>query len=164
MCGSCGADKTSVFLRLFAKMSDRFLEQRINTKFRVQSGKNKKLMGEKVWKIQVFLSGINGSKRVKVVAQDLTEPMKMLKNLRASGAFRCLSIRAMCVQLKFWQRNSSMCRKRPELRPNDWILHHDNAPAHKTLSVKQFLAQKIHYWNGTPTLFPWFGSEWLLAI
>jgi hypothetical protein len=24
----------------------------------------------------------------------------------------------------------------------DWILHHDNAPAHKTLSVKQFLAQK----------------------
>jgi histone-lysine N-methyltransferase SETMAR len=33
-------------------------------------------------------------------------------------------------------------RKRPELWPNDWILHHDNAPAHKALSVKQFLAQK----------------------
>jgi hypothetical protein len=33
-------------------------------------------------------------------------------------------------------------RKRPKLWPNDWILHHDNAPAHKTLSVKQFLAQK----------------------
>jgi hypothetical protein len=29
-----------------------------------------------------------------------------------------------------------------ELWPNDWILHHDNAPAHKGLSVKQFLAQK----------------------
>jgi hypothetical protein len=29
------------------------------------------------------------------------------------------------------------CRKRPELWP-DWILHHDNAPAHK-----QFLAQKL---------------------
>jgi hypothetical protein len=27
-------------------------------------------------------------------------------------------------------------RKRPELWPNDWILHHDNAPAHKALSVK----------------------------
>jgi hypothetical protein len=25
---------------------------------------------------------------------------------------------------------------------NDCILHHDSAPAHKTLSVKQFLAQK----------------------
>jgi histone-lysine N-methyltransferase SETMAR len=36
-----------------------------------------------------------------------------------------------------------MPRKRPELWPNDWILHHDNAPAaHKSLSVKQFLAQK----------------------
>jgi hypothetical protein len=30
--------------------------------------------------------------------------------------------------LKIWRR--------------DWILHHDNAPAHKPLSVKQFLAQK----------------------
>jgi transposase len=33
-------------------------------------------------------------------------------------------------------------RRRPELWPNDCILHHDNAPAHKALSVKQFLAQK----------------------
>jgi len=32
--------------------------------------------------------------------------------------------------------------KRPEIWPKDWILHHDNAPAHKALSVKQFLAQK----------------------
>jgi hypothetical protein len=32
--------------------------------------------------------------------------------------------------------------KRPELWPNVWILHHENAPAHKALSVKQFLAQK----------------------
>jgi hypothetical protein len=28
--------------------------------------------------------------------------------------------------------------KRPHLWPNDWILHHDNAPAHMELSVKQF--------------------------
>jgi len=33
--------------------------------------------------------------------------------------------------------------KRPELWPNDWILHNDNAPAHKALSVKQFVAQKF---------------------
>jgi hypothetical protein len=33
-------------------------------------------------------------------------------------------------------------RKRPELWPNDWILHHNEAPAHKALSVKQLLAQK----------------------
>jgi len=30
----------------------------------------------------------------------------------------------------------------PELWSNDYILHHDNAPAHKALSVEQFLFQK----------------------
>jgi len=34
-------------------------------------------------------------------------------------------------------------RKRPELFANNsWILHHDNAPAHTTLSVREFLATK----------------------
>jgi len=33
-------------------------------------------------------------------------------------------------------------RKRLEVRPTDWILHRDNAPAHKVLSVKQFLTHK----------------------
>jgi transposase len=33
-------------------------------------------------------------------------------------------------------------RRSPELWPNDWILHHDNAPAHRMLTVKQFLAQE----------------------
>jgi hypothetical protein len=35
-----GANKTCVFLRLVAKMSDWFLEQRINIKFCVKFGKN----------------------------------------------------------------------------------------------------------------------------
>ena len=34
-------------------------------------------------------------------------------------------------------------RKRPELSANNsWILHHDNAPAHTVLSVREFLATK----------------------
>jgi len=36
----------------------------------------------------------------------------------------------------------AVCRKGPELWPNDWILHHDNTPAHEALSIKQFLAKK----------------------
>jgi hypothetical protein len=32
--------------------------------------------------------------------------------------------------------------KRPELWTNDIILCHNNAPAHKALSVRQFLVQK----------------------
>jgi hypothetical protein len=31
--------------------------------------------------------------------------------------------------------------KGPEIWPNVWILHHDNAPAHTALSVNQFLAK-----------------------
>jgi hypothetical protein len=40
------------------------------------------------------------------------------------------------------QLHEAVCRKRPEFLPSDWILHCDTAPAHKTLSVEQFLAQK----------------------
>jgi hypothetical protein len=41
------------------------------------------------------------------------------------------------------QLHEAVCRKRPEVRPNNWIFHHDHAAAHKVLSVKQFLAQKL---------------------
>jgi hypothetical protein len=33
-------------------------------------------------------------------------------------------------------------RKRPELWPDTWILHHDNAPAHDVLALREFLAKK----------------------
>jgi transposase len=36
----------------------------------------------------------------------------------------------------------SVRHKRPELwRSGDWLLHHDNAPAHTALSVREFLAK-----------------------
>jgi hypothetical protein len=38
--------------------------------------------------------------------------------------------------------HESVNRERPELWSNDWIIHYDNAPAHKALSVKQVLTQK----------------------
>jgi hypothetical protein len=41
------------------------------------------------------------------------------------------------------QLHEAVRRKRPELWPSDWILHHDSAPAQKALSAKQFLAQKF---------------------
>jgi hypothetical protein len=50
----------------------------------------------------------------------------------------------------------AMRRKRPDLWPNNWIIHHDNAPAHMALSVKQFLAQKSTIeWNTRPVLQIW---------
>jgi hypothetical protein len=65
---------------------------------------------------------------------------------------------AYCVKIQK-RLHEAVRGKRPELWPNDWILHHDSAPAHKALSVKQFVAQKIDYWNGTRNLFQWFGSK-----
>ena len=44
-------------------------------------------------------------------------------------------------------------QKRPELFANNsWILHHDNAPAHTALYVREFLATK-RITVGTPCLF-----------
>jgi hypothetical protein len=40
------------------------------------------------------------------------------------------------------QLHEAICRKRPEFWPSGWVLHHDNAPAHKALSMKQFLAHR----------------------
>jgi len=37
----------------------------------------------------------------------------------------------------------SLHRKRPQFWPSIWILHYDNAPVHKALSVRQFLAQNL---------------------
>jgi hypothetical protein len=36
----------------------------------------------------------------------------------------------------------AVCRRRPELWPDAWILHHDNAPDHDALIVREFLAKK----------------------
>jgi hypothetical protein len=61
---------------------------------------------------------------------------------------------------KCWSSYMQLCSEKGlNLWPNDWILHHDIAPAHKALSVKQFSDQKIDYWNGKPILVPWIG--WL---
>jgi hypothetical protein len=63
---------------------------------------------------------------------------------------------AYYVEILQWL-HEDMRRKRPELWPNDWIRHHDNAPAHKALSVKWFLAQKnlLLKRNTHPILLIW---------
>jgi hypothetical protein len=48
---------------------------------------------------------------------------------------------AYYVEILKWL-HGAIHRKRPELWPNDRIIHHVNALAHEALSVKQFLAQK----------------------
>jgi hypothetical protein len=55
----------------------------------------------------------------------------------------------------------SVQRKRPKLWPDKWILHHDNAPAHDELRVREFLAKKsVTKMDHSPDLAPC--NFWLL--
>jgi hypothetical protein len=45
-------------------------------------------------------------------------------------------------------------RTRPELWSNDWILHYDNASAHKTLSIKGIQVQKSITEKEQPSFSP----------
>jgi hypothetical protein len=64
-------------------------------------------------------------------------------------AERRLSTRAMVVQLNLDKQLIG-----PELWPKIWILHHDNDPTHKALSVKHFLPQKSITKTEYPTCSP----------
>jgi hypothetical protein len=61
-------------------------------------------------------------------------------------------------------------KKRPELwKKKSWILHQDNVPAHNTLTVKQFLADKCipgpnHLPPPPPPQFTGFSPLWLLPV
>jgi hypothetical protein len=66
------------------------------------------------------------------------ENVKKLRNLVHSG--RRVSVSTMAVQLNLGKETV----KKPELWPNDWILHHDNVPVHKVL-CQAILGPKIYY-------------------
>jgi hypothetical protein len=57
---------------------------------------------------------------------------------KTNGESTCyLEVLTRCRESVWW--------KRPALWPDKWILHHDHAPAHDGLIVRQFLAKKsIH--------------------
>jgi hypothetical protein len=51
----------------------------------------------------------------------------------------------------------SVLRKIPEIWPDKWLLHHDNAPAHDALRVREFLAKKSITKLDHPPYSPDFG-------
>jgi hypothetical protein len=67
------------------------------------------------------------------------------------------------VEILKWL-HETVHRKRPELWPSVWIIHYDNAPAHKAFSVKQFVTQKsineVEHLPSSPDLAPY--DFWLL--
>jgi hypothetical protein len=104
-----------------------------------------RLMGEKLWENQVFLSGINSSKRVRMSKAQMNSILITFFDIKGIVHFDFIPQgqtvnQAYCMETLKWLREA-VHKRRSELRLN-WILHHDNAPAHKVLSVKQFLVQK----------------------
>jgi hypothetical protein len=79
---------------------------------------------------------VEDDERSRTRSQRTEENVEKVRNL--AHLHRSFNIRATAVQINLDKETA----KRPELWPNDWILHHHDAPAHKALSVKQFLAQK----------------------
>jgi hypothetical protein len=51
-------------------------------------------------------------------------------------------VNQQCYLQVLTKLRESVTRKRPELWPDKWILHHGNAPAHDALRVREFLAKK----------------------
>jgi hypothetical protein len=79
-----------------------------------------------------------------VVIEDLTVPMKMLK--KCGIQYIQTTKQAYYVEILKWLRKA-VRRKRPKLWPNDWIIHHDNATAHKALSSSFWPKNGLLKWN-----------------
>jgi len=105
-----------------------------------------RIMGERLWKNQVFFSSVNGSKRARMSKSQMKTTLIIFFDIKCTVHFEFVpqgqSVSQTCCVEILKRLHGAAHRKRPELWPSDWILHHDNAPNHKALAVKLYLAQK----------------------
>jgi len=75
------------------------------------------------------------------------------------------TVNQQCYLEVLTRLRESVRKKRPGLWPDKWILHHDNAPAHDALRVREFLAKnsisKMDHPPYSPDLPPW--DFWLFS-
>jgi hypothetical protein len=124
------------------RVMDRFLEQRINIRFHVKLGKNAKKISLEM-KHGAF-SVISKAADIPTTQEsshiEITNEDNVHHFLRYQGTVHFEFIpqgqtvnQAHYVEIRKRLREA-VRRKTPELWTNDWILHHDNAPAHRALS------------------------------
>jgi LmbE family N-acetylglucosaminyl deacetylase len=76
---------------------------------------------------------INGSKRVHMSKSQVKTILITFFDINGIVRFETTVNQVYYVDI-VKQLHEVVRRKRPELWPSDWILHHDHAPAHKALS------------------------------
>jgi hypothetical protein len=125
-----------------------------------------RIMGEKPCKFQVSLGGRSGSKKARMLKSQMRTTLVTFFHIKGTVHFEFIpQVQSVnqthCVEI-LKRLREAVRRKRPELWPDDWIFHHDMTPAHKALSVKQFLSQKPTTETGHPPYSPiWFRITWL---
>jgi hypothetical protein len=137
------------------KMSDRLLEQRINIKLCAKLGKST----SETLQMLIEAYGADAMKKLRVFEwhKRFKEGREHVKDNERLDA-RKLTGQMKTVHFEFLEQGQTMnqhCyleilarfreavrRRRPELWPDAWILHHDNALAHDMLAVREFLAKK----------------------
>jgi hypothetical protein len=123
-----------------------FLEQRINIKFCVKLDNNARdtcavlseTCGVEAMKSQVFLSGTNSLKGARMSKLEMKTMLITFFDIKGIVHSEFISHGRTVNQTYYVEilklLLEAVLRKRPELRPNDWILHHGKASVHKVPS------------------------------
>jgi hypothetical protein len=91
----------------------------------------------------MFLNGTGGSWK----GEKMCKMTEEVSSQRRKGQMQMWTeyeqtVNQHCYLEELTRLRESVGRKRPELWSDKLILHHDNAPAHDALRVREFLAKK----------------------
>jgi len=156
-------------------MSDWFLEQGINIKFCVKLGKNASdtCAVLSVWSQKQMtkfametanISTTQESLHVQIINEDIAHHFLLISRIMlclnySTRANSQPSLLCKNIEAVMW----SSAYKKLELWLHSWILHHDNAAAHKCSLSSSFCPKnRLLKWNTHCILL--IGSEWLLAV